>query len=279
MFSGGGSSKLLMGAALLAHGLIGSAGPAAGSEALRQEVPASAESLPGEGSPRRWFVALGAGLLSTSDPPSGSFTFDHGLFGSEKGEFDAAHAGGEASLYELSLGVRVRNRMGLGLTWSQSSLSDTADIAGRLPHPFLFDRPRTVEGMAGGLSREETALHVSVRWLLHDVSTATGVVSVAMFGGPSWIDLKYDLVSAVRFSQTYPFDTATYAGVDHRGESGSAAGYHAGVEGAYYFSSRVGMTGVVRYSDAAIDLNAPDGGTVPVAAGGLQMVVGLRLSF
>lgn len=273
--SGVSFPRLLMGAALLAHGLIGGAGLAAGSEASRQDVAASAESKGAEASQDRWFVALGAGLLSTSDAPSGTFTFDHGLFGSEKGEFDAAHAGGEASLYELSLGVRLRGRLGLGLTWSQASLSDTADIAGRLPHPFLFDRPRTVEGKAGGLSRDETAVHLSLRWLLRDGSR----VQVAMFGGPSWIDLEYDLVSAVRFGQTYPFDTATYAGVDRLGESGSGAGYHVGVEVVRYFNRRAGVGGVVRYSDAEIDLNAADGGTVSVAGGGLQAVLDLRLRF
>lgn len=275
MFSGSGSPRLLVGAALLAHGLVGGAGLAAGSEASRQDEPAFTESKSDEPSKNRWFVALGAGLLSTSDAPSGSFTFDHGLFGSEKGEFDAAHGGGEASLYDLSLGVRLRKRLGLGLTWSQSSLSDTAGIAGRLPHPFLFDRPRTVEGKAAGLSRNETALHLSARWLLRDTSK----VQVAMFGGPSWIDLEYDLVSAVRFSQAYPFDAAAYAGVDHVGASGSAAGYHAGVDLVRWFSGRAGVGGVVRYSDATIDLDAADGARVSAAGGGLQAIVSLRLSF
>jgi len=100
-----------------------------------------------------------------------------------------------------------------------------------------------------------------------------------MFGGPSRIDLEYELVSAVRFSQTYPFDAVTYAGVDRRRESGSATGYHVGVDVVRYFGSRAGLGAVVRYSAASIDLDAPDGGTVPVAAGGLQAVVELRMRF
>ncbi len=273
--SGGCSPRLLMGAAVLAHSLIGGAGLAAGSEPFRQDEPASAESKGDEAPLDRWFAALGAGLRSTSGAPSGTFTFDHELFGSEQGEFDAAYAGGEVSLYEVSVGLRLRGRLGLGLTWSESSLSGTADIAGRLPHPFLFDRARTVEGKAGGLSRDETAVHLSVRWLLRDSSK----VQVALFGGPSRVDLECDLVSAVRFSQTYPFDTAVFAGVDRRPERGSATGYHAGVELVRYFSGRVGLGGVLRYSDTTIELKGEDGGTVSVAAGGLQAIVDLRLRF
>ena len=244
--------------AFLVYPLIGVAGLAAQEEARD-----------------RWFLSLGAGLLSTSDAPAGTFTFDHALFGSEKGEFDADYAGSEASLYELSLGRRLRGRLGLGLTWSRSSLSDSADIAGRLPHPFLFERLRSVEGTERGLSRDETALHLSLRWLLRDGPR----VEVAMFGGPSRIDLDHELVSAVRFDQTYPFDTATYAGVDRRRESGSATGWHVGVDLVRYFTRRAGLGAVARYSDAPVDLTIPDGGTVSVSAGGLHAVVDLRLRF
>lgn len=223
----------------------------------------------------RWFLTVGGGLLSTNDAPSGTFTFDHGLFGSEQGEFDADYVGGDASLYEVSLGLRLRGPLALGLTWSQASLSDQADIVGRLPHPFLFGSPRTVEGRSRGLSRDETAMHLSLKWILRDREK----VQVALFAGPSQIDIDYDLTSTVRFDQTYPFDTANYAGVEHRKESGSAIGYHLGIDVAYYFSKSTGLGGVVRFSDASIDLDAPSGGSVTIDGGGLQTVVDLRFRF
>ena len=251
--------------------------PALGAapEARQQAAASAGESENGDEARDRWFVSLGAGLLSTSDTPAGAFTFDHALFGSEKGEFDVDYAGGEASLHELSVGRRLRGQLGLGLTWSRSSLSDSAAIAGRLPHPFLFGSPRSVEGTERSLSRDETALHLSLRWLLRDGPR----VEVAMFGGPSRIDLDHELVSAVRFDQTYPFDAATYAGVDRRRESGSATGWHVGVDVVRYFNSRAGLGAVARYSDAPVDLATSDDGTVSVSAGGLQAVVGLRLRF
>jgi hypothetical protein len=247
----------------------------AGPEA-HQEEAFSAGAPENEDEARdRWLLSLGAGLLSTSDAPAGTFTFDHALFGSEKGEFDAGYAGGEAPLYEVTLGRRLRGRLGLGLAWSRSSLSDSADIAARLPHPFLFERPRSVEGVQGGLSRDETAMHLSLRWLLRDGPK----VEVAVFGGPSRIDLDHELVSAVRFTQTYPFDTATFAGVDRRRASGSATGWHVGVDVARYLGKRAGLGAVARYSDASVDLTTRGDETVSVSAGGLQVVVDLRLRF
>lgn len=243
--------------------------------APRQPDAASTEPENGAARPERWSVGLGAGLLSASGGPSGSFTFDHGLFGAEPGEFDTDYQGGDASLYELSLGVRLRDRLRLGLAWSRSSLSEKASVAARLPHPFLFDNHRSVDGTERNLSRDETALHLSLKWLVRDADK----VQVALFAGPSRIDIDYDLVSAVNFSQRYPFDSAAYSGVEKRQRSGDAVGLHAGVDVAWYFSGRTGLGGVARWSNASIDLDAPDGSVLTVDGGGLQVVLDLRFRF
>ncbi len=101
----------------------------------------------------RWYLGIGAGILSTSDAPAGTFSFDNSLFGSEQGEFDADYSADDDTAFELSAGVRLGDGpFGLGLTWSQSSPSASADIVGRLPHPFFFDTLRTVEGTEGNLN-------------------------------------------------------------------------------------------------------------------------------
>lgn len=277
--SGNSAERFLIGTAFWLA--IWSVAPAsvAGDGVHREEVAEQVAlvSEDEEDARDRWFLALGTGLVSTSDAPSGLFTFDHPLFGSETGEFDADYAGGEASAYELSIGLRLRGRLGLGLAWSQSSLSDEADIVSRLPHPLRFERFRTAEGNAGGLSRDQRAVHLSVRWSLRDSSR----LEVAVFGGPSRIELDYDMVTAVRFRQTYPFDMATYDGVETRRESGSATGYHVGMDVVRYFSRRTGVGAVLRYSsNASIDLDAAvDGGTVSTGVGGVQAVVDLRVRF
>lgn len=224
----------------------------------------------------RWYIGIGAGILSTSDAPAGTFNFDSSLFGSEQGEFDADYSAEDDTVFELSAGVRLGDGpFGLGVTWSQSSLSAPADIVGRLPHPFFFDTPRTVEGTQGNLTRDETAIHLSFRWLVREGQK----IELTVFAGPSQIELDHDLVAAVRFDQTYPFDEATYAGTHRQLESGDAIGYHLGIDIVRKFGNTLGLGGVVRYSQAGIDLDGPDGSSVSVDAGGLTAAVDLRFRF
>ncbi|MYA08501.1 MAG: hypothetical protein F4060_00065 [Holophagales bacterium] len=224
----------------------------------------------------RWYIGVGAGILSTSDAPAGTFSFDNSLFGSEQGEFDADYSADDDAVLELSAGVRLGDGpFGLGVTWSQSSPSASAEIVGRLPHPFFFDTLRTVEGTQGNLTRDETAIHLSFRWLVRDGQKT----DLTLFVGPSQIELEHDLVAAVRFDQTYPFDEATYAGTHRELASGDAIGYHLGIDIVRKFGNTVGVGGVVRYSQAGIDLDGPDGSSVSVDAGGLTATVDLRFRF
>ncbi len=224
----------------------------------------------------RWYLGIGAGILSTSDAPAGTFSFDNSLFGSEQGEFDADYSADDDTVFELSAGVRLGDGpFGLGLTWSQSSMSAPADIVGRLPHPFFFDTLRTVEGTEGNLTREETAIHLSFRWLVREGQK----IELTLFAGPSQIELDHDLVAEVHFDQTYPFDEATYAGTHRQMESGDAMGYHLGIDIVRKFRNTVGVGGVLRYSQAGIDLDGPAGSSVSVDAGGLTAAVDLRFRF
>ncbi len=223
----------------------------------------------------RWTIGLGGGLLTTSEAATGTSSFDHALFGGEQGEFDADYAGGDASHYEVSVGVRLRSRLALGVTWSESSVSDDAAIMARLPHPLYYDAHRTLEGSSGSLSRDETALHLSLKWTVRDGEA----LQVALFGGPSQIELTHDLVSAVRFDQAYPFDEVTYTGAEIRSESGDAVGYHVGADVVRWFGETVGLGFLVRFSGASVDLDAPDGGSMSVDVGGLQGAVDLRFRF
>lgn len=223
----------------------------------------------------RWTISIGGGLLAVSEHSAEGLEFDHRLFGSEQGEFDVDYAGGDAAHHGFSVGVRLRKRLALELTQTESSLTDNVDIAARLPHPFFHDTYRTVDGNSGGLSRDETALHLSLKWLVRDGEK----VQLGLFAGPSRIDLEYDRVSAVRFNQTYPFDVASYAGVEHQRASGDAIGFHVGADVVRWLGKTIGLGLLIRFSEAEIDLDAADGSTVSVNAGGPAAAADLRFRF
>ena len=239
-------------------------------------LPATSALAQDDDAKDRWHIGIGAGILSTSDAPAGTFSFDNSLFGSEQGEFDADYSADDDTVFELSAGVRLGDGpFGLGVTWSQSSPSASAEIVGRLPHPFFFDTLRTVDGTEGNLTRDETAIHLSFRWMVREGQK----VELTLFAGPSQIELDHDLVTAVRFEQTYPFDEATYAGTHKELASGDAIGYHLGIDIVRKFGNTVGIGAVVRYSQAGIDLDGPDGTNVSVDAGALAALVDLRFRF
>ena len=144
-----------------------------------------------------------------------------------------------------------------------------------MPHPFFFNQGRQVSG-AIDTTREELAVHVQVRALL---PLKNRRMQAMVFGGPSFFDVKQDLVSDFEITETYPYDTATFSRGMTTTAKESKIGFNAGADVGYFFSRQVGVGATVQFAGATIDLDAPGGGTVEVKAGGLQVGGGLRLRF
>jgi hypothetical protein len=98
-------------------------------------------------------------------------------------------------------------------------------------------------------------------------------------GGPSFVQLDQTLVIDVNYTEEYPYDTATFSGVDSAGKSGSASGFNAGADVRFMFNRFVGVGALVRLTRATVRLDAADDRTVSVDAGGAQAGVGVRLLF
>ena len=86
-------------------------------------------------------------------------------------------------------------------------------------------------------------------------------------------------MSDIAFSQTYPYDTASFTSATSSEQTRSQLGYNAGADVAYYFSDAIGIGFVARFRRASIDFGSADGSTVGVDVGGLQTGGGLRLRF
>ena len=171
--------------------------------------------------------------------------------------------------------MRVWRNLAVGVAVSAFGKESDTSVTARIPHPFFFDRDRQVSGSPGDLRREETAVHVQAIWVV-PVSAA---LEVAVFGGPTFFNISQDLVTDVLFTQVYPYDTATYAGISTGRQSESKVGFNVGADVSFYFSGHVGVGWLARFSRATIDLPSQDGGTVTVDTGGFQTGGGLRLRF
>ena len=192
----------------------------------------------------------------------------------EDADFNAAYGVGGGAIFDGGGGVRLANGLGFGIGVSRFEKVDPASIDARIPHPFFFDRPRSLSGSAPDLTRRETAVHVEVRWF----APVNDAVELSVFGGPTFFNLRQHLVTAIAYDHSYPYNEASFGSASTTAMSASAVGFHAGADVGFFFSEVIGVGALLRYSAASVDLPAEDG-AVPVDAGGFHVGGGLRLRF
>jgi len=171
-------------------------------------------------------------------------------------------------------GVRVWKNLAVGAGLELASTSQTLDVTGRLPHPFQFNQFREIEGTASGLDRAEALVAFEVSWYV----ALARRVDMFVFGGPAYINVQQDMATRIRFTESYPYDTATFAGVETASVSGGGFGVTAGVDISYLMTKHVGIGGEVRYSYASTTLK-PAEQPAKVGLGGLQAAFGARVLF
>lgn len=182
-------------------------------------------------------------------------------------------SGGPA--FNISGGALVWRQLGVGLGISRFSRSTPALLSATVPHPFVFDRDRAVEGEVGGLKRQELAINIRASAVL-PVGRRTQVM---VFGGPSFFRVKQGIVTDFTYSDAYPFDTAAFERGETVTASESKVGVNAGADVAFFFTPQVGVGGMIQFAGATLDMPSAGGGRQDVKTGGLQAGGGLRLRF
>ncbi|HZP47145.1 MAG TPA: hypothetical protein VFB07_01325 [Vicinamibacterales bacterium] len=207
------------------------------------------------------FLGAGSGFTDEIHP------IDFGEAATVAGSYQVKFAPG----FAVGGGARVWRRLALGVEAGRVSHGNTADVSAQVPHPFFFNKPRAVTGSASGLDRAELAVHVIASW----VAPVADRWQLSVGGGPSWITVDQAVISDVTVTQTYPYDTATFAGAVTRKASKGHVGVNAGVEAAYLLRPRAALAFGARFSHAHVPLTD----TASTDAGGLHATAGLRLRF
>jgi opacity protein-like surface antigen len=176
--------------------------------------------------------------------------------------------------FNVGAAVRVAPQFWVGAQYAAAEMKPSASITAAIPHPILFNAPRTVEGSIDDVAHKEQNLHVDLMYAL-----PVHAMDVKVMGGPTFFNVKQDFVSGVTVNETYPFDTATFADATTKQASKGAVGFNAGVDVSYPLSPRLGIGGLVRYSRADVKFDDPDTGQHTVKAGGLEATAGVRLRF
>lgn len=164
--------------------------------------------------------------------------------------------------------VRLAGNLGAGVAFSSLARTDEAQITARLPHPFFFNQPRAIDGTSS-VEHHEFATHLSgvyvVVWRRLDL---------ALLAGLSLFQVHKDLVADVVATESYPYDTATFARSEIVRENASKAGLHGGADLTWKLGLHWGVGGLLRYAKVSV----PFAGQT-VDAGGLQAGGGLRVRF
>lgn len=219
----------------------------------------------------RAVVSINAGVQPASNSLSDRLDFRENV---EDTTADVSYPSRTGVAFDGGIGVRVWKRFGAGLAVSHFSREGPAHIDAKIPHPFFFDRPRTVTADVDGLARTETGVHLQVLYLVR----TTGRMRLALSAGPSRIEAEQELVTAVQYNEEYPFDTATFRSASRRTSRASSIGFNAGFDAAYMFTRQVGLGAVVRFSRATVKI-ARDDARISMDIGGLQAGGGLRILF
>lgn len=219
----------------------------------------------------RLWISVSGGMQSAGS--AFGDTFERPLYTeTERAEVDYPVNAG--AVLAASGGYRVWKRFTVGAGVTRYSQRGDATVEARLPHPFFDAQFREVSGTTSAL-RGETSAHLLLGWMQPLSARARLLVTA----GPSFVSTEQTLVTDVRFSEAYPYDTAEFTGATTRRETRGAPGFNAGADLTWMFSRRMGAGALVQFTRARVRLNAGEGRRIAVDAGGVQAAAGLRLFF
>ncbi len=194
----------------------------------------------------------------------------------ESGTFSTDYDVKSGPALNISVGAGLWRNIGVGVGVTRFSKSTPTVLSASVPHPFFFNRPRSVDGEVAGISREELAIHIQARATF----VPTPNIQAVVFAGPSFFTVTQDIVNDFEITETYPYDTAAFSRGISTSLDESKIGFNVGADVGYFFTRQVGVGGSVQWAGTTIDAPASSGtGSFDIKAGGVQAGAGLRLRF
>jgi hypothetical protein len=178
-----------------------------------------------------------------------------------------------AGVLDVGGGFRM-NRFGVGVAFTTSTNTDPGITTASIPHPFLFNRPRTSISTVDALEHKERVVHLQAYYFMPLLAKA----EIGLFVGPSFYSLKQDYVTGSgSFTESSSFETVTVP-VTTATASDSQLGYNIGAEATYRFTPNVGVAALLRFTRASAELDL-GGQPVTMNVGDVQFGGGVRFRF
>jgi len=234
--------------------------------------PASSTAAPSGWGGNMVRLSLNAGVQGGASTFTQSSTLQ---IYAEGAPLNVTYGAKSAALFDGALAVHVHGRFGVGVAISYERAKPDGQVAAQIPSPLYFNQLRAISGTASALQRTEVGTHVQALYLL----PVNDRFDVMLSGGPSIVYVEQDLVSSVNFTESYPYDTATYASAGLTRVKKSGFGFNVGADFTWRITRTIGVGGLVRFTRANVNLPLSGQPSITTRAGGLQAGGGIRLMF
>ena len=219
------------------------------------------------------FVSVNFGIQVGDNSLERTSTFD--LY-EETATVDISQTINNGAFFDFSGAYKFRDNLGFGMAYDFVSNSGDGTVSGSLPHPEVFDQPRTFTASADDLAHSENAFHFMAVWFV----PFTDKVDFTISAGPSVFNVKQELIRGVTFSEIPPnFTSVNIDSVEVIELRDSAWGFNIGADMTYALTPGIGVGALVRYSHGTVEFNVSDTQTADVTAGGFQIGGGVRFKF
>jgi hypothetical protein len=192
----------------------------------------------------------------------------------ETGRVESSYSADLGVGAEIGAGFLFTRKVGVSLAFSGARRNQSGTFTASIPHPLYFDQDRAAQGTLGGGTVTETAVHLDLA-----VVGGASAIEWSLFAGPSVVRVNADLLRALEYAQSYPFDAVTVTGTPLAAVTGRAAGFNVGGSADWRVGRRTAIGTQVRYTRAVVTLHPDSVNEVDVTAGGLQIGAGVRLVF
>ena len=178
-------------------------------------VPCAAQQQP-------FRVFVNVGLQATSTTVSEQQSFDQYF---EQGSFTLERPLPKSFFYDVGGTARLWRELHAGLAVSIFDNRGSGAVTARVPHPLLFNQPRTTTGDVDDIKRREIGQHITIGWRI----LVSPDLDFMVFGGPSVFTTEQTFLTALALSldkEVFPFDTLPFPGAQTETQRENSVGYN-----------------------------------------------------
>jgi len=252
---------------------------------LAMPKPSLGQALPTFGPDPQPRIVFDVNVFSTANSPAHTrnFTSTFITFG-EAARTNAEYSkppGVSSMPFDLGASYMLVRWLGAGYSHGRTTYELTPIVAATIPHPVFLQSPATGTGTTGHeFSRHET----ENRLYLILAPYRSNRFEARVFGGPSFFSYSAQMIKTVSYAQAYsattPQSSITITGSTDAKASGSAVGFAAGADFAYFPLRHVGFSVGYRISEANVQIDEPLSGLrQEVLVGSNVVFVGVRFRF